>query len=270
MNRAPGNDLTAHLPRGRSRRSQRSDHGAFCSTARWSPTTAIRPPSAGCSSSSVAGRPLPSLCRVPGRLLRLRPSRGRRRGPPRAASARAPRTAGGGGRAERRVAGERSLAGRFRAALQRGVPVGLGGADRQARRRAVQAAGRSKDWLKLKCAWEQEFVIGGFTDPPAAAPTSARYLSATTTGRLVTPARSAPATPRRPSRRSGAAACARDARVTVRRRAPFPAGRIGSARIWSPRSASPNGPATVVCVTRASSACADKGRPMRWSASARP
>jgi DNA ligase D-like protein (predicted ligase) len=25
--------------------------------------------------------------------------------------------------------------------------------------------GRSKDWLKLKCAWEQEFVIGGFTDP---------------------------------------------------------------------------------------------------------
>jgi len=26
-------------------------------------------------------------------------------------------------------------------------------------------AGRSKDWLKLKCVWEQEFVIGGFTDP---------------------------------------------------------------------------------------------------------
>ncbi len=25
--------------------------------------------------------------------------------------------------------------------------------------------GRSRDWLKLKCAWEQEFVIGGFTDP---------------------------------------------------------------------------------------------------------
>ena len=27
------------------------------------------------------------------------------------------------------------------------------------------AVGRSKDWLKLKCAWEQEFVIGGYTDP---------------------------------------------------------------------------------------------------------
>jgi len=26
-------------------------------------------------------------------------------------------------------------------------------------------AGRSTDWLKLKCVWEQEFVIGGYTDP---------------------------------------------------------------------------------------------------------
>jgi DNA ligase D-like protein (predicted ligase) len=30
---------------------------------------------------------------------------------------------------------------------------------------ALYVPGRSKDWLKLKCAWEQEFVIGGFTDP---------------------------------------------------------------------------------------------------------
>jgi bifunctional non-homologous end joining protein LigD len=30
---------------------------------------------------------------------------------------------------------------------------------------APYAAGRSKDWLKLKCVWEQEFVIGGYTDP---------------------------------------------------------------------------------------------------------
>ena len=33
------------------------------------------------------------------------------------------------------------------------------------RANAPYARGRSKDWLKLKCAWEQEFVIGGFTDP---------------------------------------------------------------------------------------------------------
>jgi ATP-dependent DNA ligase len=30
---------------------------------------------------------------------------------------------------------------------------------------APYTAGRSKNWLKLKCAWEQEFVIGGFTEP---------------------------------------------------------------------------------------------------------
>ncbi len=30
---------------------------------------------------------------------------------------------------------------------------------------APYVPGRSKDWLKLKCAWEQEFVIGGYTDP---------------------------------------------------------------------------------------------------------
>jgi DNA ligase D-like protein (predicted ligase) len=26
-------------------------------------------------------------------------------------------------------------------------------------------SGRSRDWLKLKCVWEQEFVIAGYTDP---------------------------------------------------------------------------------------------------------
>jgi bifunctional non-homologous end joining protein LigD len=30
---------------------------------------------------------------------------------------------------------------------------------------APYTRGRSKDWLKLKCVWEQEFVIGGYTDP---------------------------------------------------------------------------------------------------------
>jgi bifunctional non-homologous end joining protein LigD len=30
---------------------------------------------------------------------------------------------------------------------------------------AAYAPGRSRDWLKLKCAWGQEFVIGGYTDP---------------------------------------------------------------------------------------------------------
>ena len=30
---------------------------------------------------------------------------------------------------------------------------------------APYRAGRSKDWLKLKCVLEQEFVVGGYTDP---------------------------------------------------------------------------------------------------------
>jgi DNA ligase D-like protein (predicted ligase) len=30
---------------------------------------------------------------------------------------------------------------------------------------APYVPGRSKDWLKLKCVWEQEFVVGGYTDP---------------------------------------------------------------------------------------------------------
>ena len=33
------------------------------------------------------------------------------------------------------------------------------------RAEAPYVAGRSKNWLKLKCVWEQEFVIGGYTDP---------------------------------------------------------------------------------------------------------
>jgi len=30
---------------------------------------------------------------------------------------------------------------------------------------APYIAGRSKNWLKLKCVWEQELVIGGYSDP---------------------------------------------------------------------------------------------------------
>jgi DNA ligase D-like protein (predicted ligase) len=30
---------------------------------------------------------------------------------------------------------------------------------------APYVSGRSRDWLKLKCVWEQEFAIGGYTDP---------------------------------------------------------------------------------------------------------
>jgi bifunctional non-homologous end joining protein LigD len=36
------------------------------------------------------------------------------------------------------------------------------------RAQAPYVSGRSRDWLKLKCVWEQEFVIGGYTDPAGA------------------------------------------------------------------------------------------------------
>ena len=40
---------------------------------------------------------------------------------------------------------------------------------------------RSPDWLKLKCSAGQEFVVGGFTEPPAPGSASAPCCSATTT-----------------------------------------------------------------------------------------
>jgi bifunctional non-homologous end joining protein LigD len=33
------------------------------------------------------------------------------------------------------------------------------------RAQGAYVTGRSRDWLKLKCVWEQELVIGGYTDP---------------------------------------------------------------------------------------------------------
>ena len=44
------------------------------------------------------------------------------------------------------------------------MPLRLGGLIAK-RADAPYVAGRSKYWLKLKCVWEQEFVVGGFSDP---------------------------------------------------------------------------------------------------------
>ncbi len=59
----------------------------------------------------------------------------------------------------RRAAGEEA----FRAACERGDEGVI--AKRAA---APYAGGRSKDWLKFKCVRDQEFVIGGWTDPKGA------------------------------------------------------------------------------------------------------
>ena len=46
-----------------------------------------------------------------------------------------------------------------------GLPARPGRRDRQAARLGLRRAGARSDWIKLKCAQRQEFVIGGWTDP---------------------------------------------------------------------------------------------------------
>ena len=81
------------------------------------------------------------------------------------AAARAPRPAGAGRRGRaRHCSSPRPGATTPSAGSPR--PAGSGWEGLIAKRAdAPYARGRSKDWLKLKCAWEQEFVIGGYTEP---------------------------------------------------------------------------------------------------------
>jgi bifunctional non-homologous end joining protein LigD len=71
---------------------------------------------------------------------------------------------------EQLVTAGRSLAlselldGPSRAAYERACAAGWEGVIAK-RAEGPYRAGRSRDWLKLKCLFEQELVIGGFTDP---------------------------------------------------------------------------------------------------------
>ena len=130
---------------------------------------------------------------------------------------------------------------------------------------APYADGRSRDWLKLKCVLEQELVIGGYTEPAGAAPTSVRCSSATTrTAGSGTPARSAPATAPRRSR-SSVPACASWRRAIRRSSTPgrCRAGRTGRGRSWWRRSGSPSGRPRAGCGNRAFSVCATTSRRRR-------
>ena len=123
---------------------------------------------------------------------------------------------------------------------------------------APYTRGRSRDWLKLKCAWEQELVIGGFTDPAGSRTDfGALLVGYHETASSATPARSAPAIARRRSATS-VAGCARSRRTshrfsTLGRSRPA---HIGPARSSWPRSPSRSGPPAVACDRRVSSACA--------------
>jgi bifunctional non-homologous end joining protein LigD len=56
------------------------------------------------------------------------------------------------------------LAGSSRAAYERACSEGWEGVIAK-RAEAPYRGGRSRDWLKLKCLFEQEMVVGGFTEP---------------------------------------------------------------------------------------------------------
>ena len=123
---------------------------------------------------------------------------------------------------------------------------------------APYVAGRSRDWLKLKCVWEQEFVIGGYTDPSGSRTDfGALLVGYYEDGGSDTRARSEPGTRRRHSA-SSAPGCANSRRPSRRSsmHTRSPRARTGLARSWWPRSGSPSGRTTVACGSRASSACA--------------
>ena len=134
---------------------------------------------------------------IPGRLLRLRSARHRRRGSHRPSARRAPRQPGQGDPAKRRHC---RLTEAWRDDSERRFvapagPAGKGSSPSAPTRRTCPVARR--DWLKLKCAWEQELVSAVTPIPPAAGRTSAPCSSGTTRTPLGTPERSAPATRRR-------------------------------------------------------------------------
>ena len=108
-------------------------------------------------------------------------------------------------------------------------------------------SGRSADWLKIKCVQQQEFVIGGYTEPTAGSPRAPgallQYGGTTTAAGCATRARWAPATitarwsssPRSWSPCTAAPHHSLPVRSRQERCS-------GSPRSWSRRSVSENGP----------------------------
>jgi DNA ligase D-like protein (predicted ligase)/DNA ligase D-like protein (predicted 3'-phosphoesterase) len=128
--------------------------------------------------------------------------------------------------------------------------------------RGPYPAGRTRDWIKIKCQRAQAFVIGGYTDPQGARghfgalnlgvydgpPDASRlvYVSKVGTG----------------FDEAGLAAIRERLRPLARATAPFEAGATragavitGSSRDWCARCASPSGPRTAACASHRSSGC---------------
>ena len=108
------------------------------------------------------------LFRAPGCAHPLRHPRGWRRGADSGAVDRAPRATAQARRQATSAPAPRSresIEGDGEKMLDAGATAGLGRDHRQAHRLTLRAGNRSRDWLKLKIEFRQEFVVGGYTEP---------------------------------------------------------------------------------------------------------
>ena len=133
-------------------------------------------------------------------------------------------------------------------------------------------AGRSRDWLKIKCQGREEFLILGWT-PPQGSRTGLgslqlgfhdeagklHYIGGCGSG--FTDATLQDLAAQLKALATDAARPAPAYRGEAARRI-LP----GSSRPWSPKSSSPAGPAPAACAMPCSSACARTNRPPKWFA----
>ena len=131
---------------------------------------------------------------------------------------------------------------------------------RQETQRRRYRSGASRDWVKIKAQHEQEFVVGGWTEPQR----QPQWLRRAAAGRLrrtrscATSVRSAPGFRAKRARRD---LCALEASSSARRRHSSTRSIANApvtlrSRSWSRRCASPSGRASGTCASRRSSACA--------------
>ena len=128
--------------------------------------------------------------------------------------------------------------------------------------------GRSRDWLKFKCDTNQEFVIGGYTDPQRSRIAFGALLLGyyDADGKLAYAGKVGTGFDTKTLRSLLAEL---DGDGQDRRRStggPAPVRRaLGAAAAWWPRSGSPSGPGTASSAIPGSRACAATRPPPRWS-----
>ncbi len=133
------------------------------------------------------------------------------------------------------------------------------------------SSARSSDWLKFKCSNQQEFVIGGFTEPKGSRHGfGALLIGYNRDGELRYAGKVGTGFDERMLADLGRRLRAIERQtVSLRRGGQGAAARTGCAPSSWPRSASASGPATDASATPGSSGCATTSRRARWSARTR-